>query len=233
MGSLQIAHRSSCRNLGSGSFSKLEPPQTLSQLLLSKLVTTILLSQEYSVVCSVTYNFVYTVLSRAHREGERLAASRIPVKRCFGPCSTFVLSACPCEPSRFSSSSLCFCFSTGGAPFGRGSQTSGVVEAKDHVYGAAVETSSSSPCHSSATTRQCSRVPLAFSPSSCWHGLPALQQHLVGSYREDTCAGWELLEYMVNAVAFVFSGVYMVAKLRSSDTGGSDVLTCSTIFLSA
>ena len=37
-------------------------------------------------------------------------------------------------------------------------------------------------------------VPLAFSPSSCWHGLPALQQYLVGSYREDTCAGWELLE---------------------------------------
>ena len=27
--------------------------------------------------------------------------------------------------------------------------------------------SSSSPCHSSATTRQCSRIPLAFSPSSC------------------------------------------------------------------
>ena len=44
---------------------------------------------------------------------------------------------------------------------------------------------------------------LWYSPSSCWHGLPALQQHLVGSYREDTCAGWELLEYMVNAVAFV------------------------------
>ena len=38
---------------------------------------------------------------------------------------------------------------------------------------------------------------------------------------------------MVNAVAFVLSGVYMVAKLRSSDTGGSDVLTCSTIILSA
>ena len=93
--------------------------------------------------------------------------------------------------------------------------------------------SSSSPCHSSAATRQCSRVPLAFSPSSCWHGLPALQQYLVGPYREDTCAGWELLEYMVDAVVFVLLGVYMVAKLRSSDTGGSDVLTCSTIILSA
>ena len=49
---------------------------------------------------------------------------------------------------------------------------------------------------------------MALSPSFCWHGLPALQQHLVGSYREDTCAGWELLEYMVNAVAFVLSGVW-------------------------
>ena len=38
---------------------------------------------------------------------------------------------------------------------------------------------------------------------------------------------------MVNAVAFVLSGVYMVAKLRSSDTGGSDVVTCATIILSA
>ena len=38
---------------------------------------------------------------------------------------------------------------------------------------------------------------------------------------------------MVNAVAFVLSGVYMVAKLRSSDTDGSDDLTCSTIILSA
>ena len=27
----------------------------------------------------------------------------------------------------------------------------------------------------------------------------------------DTCAGWELLEYMVNAVEFVLSCVYMVA----------------------
>ena len=92
---------------------------------------------------------------------------------------------------------------------------------------------SSSPCHSSATSRQCSRVPLAFSPSSCWHGLSALKQYLVESYREDSCAGWELLEYMVNAVAFVLSGVYMMAKLRSSDTGGCDVLTCSTVILSA
>ena len=58
-------------------------------------------------------------------------------------------------------------------------------------------------------------------------------QYFAGSYREDTCAGSELFEYMVNAVAFVISEVYMVAKLRSSYTGGSDVVTCSTIILSA
>ena len=36
---------------------------------------------------------------------------------------------------------------------------------------------------------------------------------------------------MVNAAAFVLSGVYMVAKLRSSDTGGNNVLTWFPIFL--
>ena len=111
------------------------PPGTLSQLLLCELVTTILLSQEYSVDCSVTYNFVYTVGGTVSSSPRRRKACRQSdtSETMFWTCSTFALSACPCEPSRFSSSSLCFWASTGGAPFGRGSQTSGVVEAKDHV----------------------------------------------------------------------------------------------------
>ena len=41
------------------------------------------------------------------------------------------------------------------------------------------------PIRHHCITRQCSRVPLAFSPSSCKVGLPALQQFLVVSYRRD------------------------------------------------
>ena len=37
----------------------------------------------------------------------------------------------------------------------------------------------------------------------------------------------------MNSLAFVLSSVYVVVTLRSSDTSGSDVLTCSTIILSA
>ena len=42
---------------------------------------------------------------------------------------------------------------------------------------------------------------------------------------------WELIEYMVNTLAFVLSGVHRVVKLWSSDIGGNDVLDLLYIYL--
>ena len=153
----------------------------MSQLLLCELVTTILLSQEYSVDCSVTHNFVYIVGGTVSNSPRRRKACRQSdtSETMFWTCSTFAFSACQCEPSRFSSSSLCFCSSTGAAPFGRGSQTSGVVEAKDHVsHGRSLFLEG---CHQYHNVHNSLPLPQAWHLGWC-QCLYWLPEHLVNQY---------------------------------------------------
>jgi len=59
----------------------------------------------------------------------------------------------------------------------------------------------------------------------------SLFSHFLWDHIVDSCARLELLEYMVNTFAFVLSGVYMVVKLRSSNTGGGEVSHLLHIYL--